>query len=268
MDLGLTLDITPVSSAAQAADNAISILDPGNLRPEDIVPGQISAGAGKACVEWVLRAGELALSGDVQAMATAPINKEAAQAAGYNDIGHMELLQKLSEAKQVATMLAAGNLRVVHLTTHRSLAQAVAYVTKENVLAKLELIHTCFKDWGFDSPRIAVAALNPHGSDGGLLGREEIDEIAPAVESAREQGIDVTGPVPADSVFPQAVDGRYDAVLASFTTRAHPHQDEGLRGERQHKPGAAVHTDVCGPRHRLRHRRQGHSQRQRDGERN
>ena len=221
VDLGLALNITPVSSAAQAADNAISILDPGNLRPEDVVPGQISAAAGRACVEWILRAGELALSGDVQAMATAPINKEAAQEAGYQDIGHMELLQKLSEAEQVATMLTAGNLRVIHLTTHRSLARAVAFVTKENVLAKVELIQTCFKDWGFDSPRIAVAALNPHGSDGGLLGREEIDEIAPAVESAREQGIDVTGPVPADSVFPQAVDGRYDAVLALFHDQGH-----------------------------------------------
>ena len=136
VDLGLALDITPVSSAAQAADNAISILDPGNLRPEDVVPGQISAAAGRACVEWVLRAGELALSGDVQAMATAPINKEAAQAAGYKDIGHLELLQKLSEAPQVATMLTAGSLRVVHLTTHRSLAQAVAYVTRDNVLGK------------------------------------------------------------------------------------------------------------------------------------
>ena len=221
VDLGLTLDITPVSSAAQAADNAISILDPGNLRPEDIVPGQISAVAGKACVEWVLRAGELALSGDVQAMATAPINKEAAQAAGYNDIGHLELLQSLSEAKQVATMLTAGNLRVVHLTTHRSLAQAVAYVKRDNVLAKLELIQSCFRDWGFASPRIGVAGLNPHGGDGGLLGREEIDEIAPAVESAREQGIDVTGPVPADSVFPQATEGRFDVVLALYHDQGH-----------------------------------------------
>ena len=119
-----------MSSAAQASDNAISILDPGNLRPEDVTPGQISAAAGKACVEWILRAGELALSGDVQAMATAPINKEAAQAAGYQDIGHLELLQSLSEAKQVATMLTAGSLRVVHLTTHRSMARAVEFVTR------------------------------------------------------------------------------------------------------------------------------------------
>jgi 4-hydroxythreonine-4-phosphate dehydrogenase len=220
-DLGLVLEMTPVSSAAQASENAISILDSGNLNAEDIVPGRISAAAGKASVEWILQAGELALSGQVKAIATAPIHKEAARLAGYQDIGHMELLQSLTGAKEVATMLTAGNLRVVHLTTHRTLARAVEYVTKEHILAKLELTHRCFQEWGFQTPRIAVAALNPHGGDGGLLGREEIDEIAPAVEEARSQGMEVTGPIPADSVFPQAIDGRYDAVLVLYHDQGH-----------------------------------------------
>ncbi|MDA0988358.1 MAG: 4-hydroxythreonine-4-phosphate dehydrogenase PdxA [Chloroflexi bacterium] len=220
-DLGLAFEITPVSSAAEASQNAVSILDPGNLNAEDIVPGRISAAAGKACVEWILQAGEMALSGQVQAIATAPIHKEAASLAGYKDIGHMELLQSLTGAKEVATMLTAGNLRVVHLTTHRSLARAVEYVKKDNILAKLELTHTSFKGWGFPTPRIAVAALNPHGGDGGLLGREEIDEIAPAVEEARRQGMEVTGPIPADSVFPQAIAGRYDAVLVLYHDQGH-----------------------------------------------
>ena len=220
-DLGLTLDFTPVSSADQAADNTISILDMGNLNAEDVVPGQLSAAAGKACVEWILHAGELALASRIQAIATAPINKEAALAAGYQDIGHMELLQTLSGAKNVATMLVAGNLRVVHLTTHRSLARAVEYVKKDNVLTKLELTHRWFQEWGFASPRIAVAALNPHGGEGGLLGREEIDEIAPAVEEARRQGMGVTGPVPADSVFPQAIAGHFDAVLVLYHDQGH-----------------------------------------------
>ena len=220
-DLGLVLEITQVSSAAEAPENAISILDSGNLNAEDIVPGRISAAAGKASVEWILQAGEMALSGQVQAIATAPIHKEAARAAGYQDIGHMELLQKLTGAKEVATMLTAGNLRVVHLTTHRSLALAVEYVKKDHILAKLELTHRSFQEWGFSTPRIAVAALNPHGGDGGLLGREEIDEIAPAVEEARKQGMEVTGPIPADSVFPQAIDGRYDAVLVLYHDQGH-----------------------------------------------
>jgi len=220
-DLGLTLDVTPVSSAAEASENAVSILDSGNLNAEDIVPGRISAAAGKASVEWILQAGELALSGQVQAIATAPIHKEAARAAGYKDIGHMELLQSLTGAKEVATMLTAGNLRVVHLTTHRTLASAIEYVTKDHILAKLELTHRSFQEWGFPTPRIAVAALNPHGGDGGLLGREEIDEIAPAVEEARSQGMEVTGPVPADSVFPQAIAGRYDAILVLYHDQGH-----------------------------------------------
>ena len=219
--LGLSLNITSVLSPEEAANNNISILDPGNLNAEDIVLGQVSADAGRASVEWILEAGRMALNGDVQAIATAPINKEAARAAGYEDIGHMELLQKLSGAKEVATMLTAGNLRVVHLTTHRSLARAVEYVKKENILSKLELTHICFKNWGFDNPRIAIAALNPHGGDGGLLGREELDEILPAVKIGLDNGINVAGPIPADSVFPQALAGLYDVVFVLYHDQGH-----------------------------------------------
>ena len=118
-------------------------------------------------------------------------------------------------------MLTAGRLRVVHLTTHKSLAQAVAYVKRDHLLAKLALTHRCFQEWGFSPPRIAVAALNPHGGEGGLLGREEIEEITPAVEEARRQGMEVTGPVPADSVFPQAIEGRFDVVLVLYHDQGH-----------------------------------------------
>jgi 4-hydroxythreonine-4-phosphate dehydrogenase len=99
--------------------------------------------------------------------------------------------------------------------------RAVEYVTKDHILAKLQLTHDCFSAWGFDPPRIGVAALNPHGGDGGLIGREEIDEIGPAVEEARSRGMNVTGPVPADSVFPQAIAGRYDAVLVHYHDQGH-----------------------------------------------
>ncbi|MBF8268241.1 MAG: 4-hydroxythreonine-4-phosphate dehydrogenase PdxA [Dehalococcoidia bacterium] len=221
-NLGLALELTPVSSAAEALDNdAISVLDPHNLAMEDITPGHISAAAGRASVEWIIQAAELAQAGQVQAMATGPIHKEAVLAAGYRDVGHMELLQRLSGAPEVATMLVAGRLRVVHLTTHKSLAQAVAYVKREHIMAKLRLTHRCFQEWGFSPPRIAVAALNPHGGEGGLLGREEMEEIGPAVEEARREGMEVTGPVPADSVFPQAIEGRFDAVLALYHDQGH-----------------------------------------------
>ena len=200
---------------------AIDVLDLENMDYSLIEPGQVSAVAGKASVEWILKAGELASSGRVQAIATAPINKEACSLAGYKDVGHMEILQSQTGATEVATMLMAGSLRVVHLTTHRSLRVACDYVTKDNVLAKIELTDRSFKEWGFPTPRIGVAALNPHASDGGLLGDEEEKEIAPAVQAARAEGIDATGPIPADTVFNQAIDGSYDAVLAMYHDQGH-----------------------------------------------
>ena len=149
------------------------------------------------------------------------MNKEAASLAGYKAIGHMELLQEITGAKDVATMLMSGKLRVVHLTTHRSLKVACDYVTRERVLSKLELTHRVFGEWGLPNPRIGVAALNPHASDGGLLGTEETAAIGPAVAAAREGGIDAYGPVPADIVFHQAILGRYDVVLAMYHDQGH-----------------------------------------------
>ena len=199
----------------------VDVVDIGNLNPEDITVGRISPVCGRAAMEWVTKAGELALAGLVEGLATAPLNKEAASLAGYKSIGHMELLQELSGAKTVATMLMAKNLRVVHLTTHRSLRLACDYVKKERILEFLQLTHDSFVSWGFAHPKIGAAALNPHGSDGGLLGNEESEEIAPAVAAARERGIDASGPVPADIVFHQAIQGRYDAVLAMFHDQGH-----------------------------------------------
>ena len=204
-----------------ATPDAIDVLDLELLNYGEINQGQVSAAAGKASVEWVLKAGELAAAGLVQAVVTAPINKEAASLAGYKDIGHMEIFQSQTGASDVATMLMAGTLRVVHLTTHRALRVACDYVTKENVLAKIELTHSSFREWGFPTPRIGIAALNPHASDGGLLGDEEEKQIAPAVEEARTQGIDAVGPVPPDTVFTQAIDGKYDVVLAMYHDQGH-----------------------------------------------
>ena len=220
---GASLRVREVESPAEAGLDAghMDVVDIHNLNPEDITVGRISPTCGKACMEWVTRAGELAMAGQVAALATAPVNKEAASLAGYTAIGHMELLQELSGATQVATMLMSGRLWVVHLTTHRSLRRACDYVTKDNILDKLELTHDSFTQWGFPSPRIAVAALNPHGSDGGLLGNEEADEISPAVEQACAKGIDARGPVPADIVFHQAIQGSYDVVLAMYHDQGH-----------------------------------------------
>lgn len=199
----------------------LDVLDIGNLEYGTIIHGQVSAASGKASVEWILKAGELASSGQIQAVVTAPINKEASSLAGYKDIGHMEIFQRQTGAQEVATMLIAKTLRVVHLTTHRSLRIACDYVTKDNVLAKIKLTYANFQEWGFTSPRIGIAALNPHASDGGLLGNEEKTQIEPAVEKAQRLGIDANGPVPPDTIFTQALNGKYDVILAMYHDQGH-----------------------------------------------
>ena len=118
-------------------------------------------------------------------------------------------------------MLMAGVLRVVHLTTHRALRIACENVTHDNVLAKISLTHDYFQKWGFPNPRIGVSALNPHASDGGLLGDEEHMQIGPAVEDACSMGIDATGPIPADTVFNQNIDGKYDVCIAMYQDQGH-----------------------------------------------
>lgn len=220
---GSPLKVNAIEDPASAGQDpgAVDVVDIGNLNPEDITVGKINPGCGQAAMEWVTKAGQLAMVGAVEALATAPLNKEAASLAGYKSIGHMELLQELTGSKTVATMLMAKSLRVVHLSTHRSLRLACDYVKKDRILQFLQITHDSFVKWGLESPRIAAAALNPHGSDGGLLGNEEAEEIAPAVAEARQLGIDALGPIPADIVFHHAIEGRYDVVLAMFHDQGH-----------------------------------------------
>jgi 4-hydroxythreonine-4-phosphate dehydrogenase len=220
---GVGLRVREVESPLEAGldREVVDVVDIHNLNLEDVTVGKISPPCGKAAMEWVTKAAELALAGHVDALATAPVNKEAASLAGYQAIGHMELLQEISGARDVATMLMSGRLWVVHLTTHRSLRRACDYVTRDRILAKLELTHASFTQWGIPNPRIGVAALNPHGSDGGLLGDEEAEEISPAVEEARAKGIDAHGPIPADIIFHQAIQGAYDVTLAMYHDQGH-----------------------------------------------
>ena len=221
--LGAGASVRVVHSAGEVAPDgdAVTVLDPENLDYGSIATGQLSREAGAASVEWVLKAGEMAAAGEIQAIVTAPINKEACRLAGYRDIGHMEIFQQQTGATNVATMLMADVLRVVHLTTHRSIRRACDYVTKDNVLSKIVLTHESFVKWGYEAPRIGVSALNPHASDGGLIGDEEASEISPAVEEAVSRGIEAVGPVPADTIFNQAIDGKHDVVLAMYHDQGH-----------------------------------------------
>ncbi len=193
----------------------------GGFREDYFAMGEHSVVAGEASHIWVEEAARLALAGEVDAIVTAPINKESWQLAGSSDTGHQEVFKRLSGSEHVATMLISGTLRCMHLSTHKTLAEACAYVTRENVLEAIRLTDRHFREWGFAEPRIGVAALNPHAGDGGLIGTEELTEIGPAVDDARAEGIAATGPVPADSVFPQAIAGRYDVVVVMYHDQGH-----------------------------------------------
>jgi 4-hydroxythreonine-4-phosphate dehydrogenase len=200
---------------------AIDLLDLNNLEAGQVTLGQISGACGKAAMEYIMEAVRLALKGEVKAVVTAPINKEATKLAGYRDVGHLELIARLTGATEYATMLVSGPLRVVHLTTHHSLRSACNLVTKKRILARLKLTHESFQRWGIDHPRIAVAALNPHAGENGLFGSEEIKEIGPAVREAQRISIDARGPFPADSVFNRAVDKEFDVVVAMYHDQGH-----------------------------------------------
>ncbi len=205
-----------------ALDGPLGLLDIGVAEPADFRFGKVHAGCGEHAVQAVECAAKLCLAGELAGMVTCPINKAAIHAAGYvDDIGHQEILARISGAERTATLLMTPGLRVVHLSTHKSLIEAARFVTRDNVLQKLELAQTSLSKWGLESPRIAVAALNPHGGEAGLIGREEIDEIEPAVRDAVALGINVVGPIPADSVFNRAIDGEFDVVMALYHDQGH-----------------------------------------------
>jgi len=199
----------------------IDLVDLRNLDQKEVVVGQVCKACGKAAMEYIAEAAQLALDGKVKALVTAPINKEATIQAGYGDVGHLEFLARTTRATEYATMLVSGPLRVVHLTTHHSLREACKLLTKERVLARLKLTHTSLQQWGTARPRIGVAALNPHAGEGGLFGTEEIEQILPAIKEAQELGIDARGPFPADSVFNRAINGEFDVVLVMYHDQGH-----------------------------------------------
>jgi 4-hydroxythreonine-4-phosphate dehydrogenase len=200
---------------------APDVLDLRNVDLAALRPGRVSAAAGQAAVDYVERAVELAQIGQVGGIATGPINKAALQAAGIPYIGHTELLAALTGEERVTTMLATPGLRVVHVTRHVPLREVAAHITSERVLETIRLTDTGLRGMGISRPRLAVAALNPHGGDDGVIGWEEIEVIGPAVETARAEGIEVHGPIPADSVFFRAIRGEFDVVVAMYHDQGH-----------------------------------------------
>ena len=185
-----------------------------------IEPGQESGVAGRAAAEYIEAAVELCAAGNVEAISTAPINKRALFLGGYSFPGHTEFLQHLTRAEECAMAFVASNLRIVLISTHVPLSEAIRLVERDRIVRIARLADRELKRWGIERPRLAMAALNPHGAEGGLFGVEEAAEIVPAVEACRREEIEMTGPYSADTVFLRAARGEFDAVISCYHDQA------------------------------------------------
>lgn len=183
--------------------------------------GKVSSMAGNAAFRYVEKVIKLAMNGAVDGTVTNAFNKEAVNLSGHHYSGHTEIYAEKTGTKKYTMMLAHENLRVVHVSTHVSLREACDRVKKDRVLEVIEIANRACMDLGIEKPRIGVAGLNPHSGENGLFGREEIDEIIPAIEEAWGKGMDVYGPIPPDTIFSKARGGLYDIVVAMYHDQGH-----------------------------------------------
>jgi 4-hydroxythreonine-4-phosphate dehydrogenase len=192
------------------------------IPPQLITYGQISPVCGRIAGEAIKESIDLALKGEIDAVVTSPIHKEAFNLGGWKYAGHTEMFADLTNTRDYAMMLVHNNLRVIHVTTHVSLRQALDLITEERVYKTIKVAHDACRQLGIDKPRIAVAALNPHGGEGGIFGKEEEEILTPAIKRAAEEGIIVSDvPTPADVVFSKCLGGASDCVVAMYHDQGH-----------------------------------------------
>ena len=183
--------------------------------------GKVSGMCGKAAYDYIAKSIDLANKGDVAAVATTPINKESLKAGGVPYIGHTEIFGALTNTQDPLTMFEVRNLRVFFLSRHVSLRQACDFVTKDRIIDYVKRCKDVLNTLGVEDGTMAIAGLNPHSGENGLVGWEEVNEIIPAVEKLQEEGYDVVGPIGADSVFHLALQGRYNSVLSLYHDQGH-----------------------------------------------
>jgi 4-hydroxythreonine-4-phosphate dehydrogenase len=219
----VTLAVRSLARVAEAAwdDGAVEVLDLANADPAAFPVGRVSAVCGRAAYEYIERGVRLAEAGDVDAIVTAPINKEALAAAGVRHSGHTEILADLTGTRAYAMLLMGKALRVIHVTTHVALRRVPDLVTRERVLRTIRLGHQAMSRLGLARPRLAVCGLNPHAGESGLFGDEEREAIGPAIADARAEGIEATGPWPADTIMSRAAGGEFDCVVAMYHDQGH-----------------------------------------------
>jgi 4-hydroxythreonine-4-phosphate dehydrogenase len=213
-----SVQVAPVDSAGTVRGQfgQVEVLDLGGIDRSKLVMGKVDPMCGNAAVEYTIRAGQMALAKEIDAVVSAPLNKEAMRAAGYNYEGATEIFGTLAGSKLYGMLLLLNTFRLMLYTTHMSLIEACHAVKKDKLLQKIRLCHQGLTLFRLPRAHIAVSALNPHAGEGGLFGREEVDEIVPAIEAARKEGIDVVGPIPSDTVFVRAYKGEFDLVISLF----------------------------------------------------
>jgi 4-hydroxythreonine-4-phosphate dehydrogenase len=220
IDAGIALRPIATPAEAEPAAGRLDVLVASRL-PGDLAFGRIDARAGAAAHGYVMHAIALAAAGEIGAMVTAPLNKEAMKAAGVSYPGHTEILAAETGTTDFAMVLANEELRVLLVSIHVSLSEAIRRVTPAAELGAIRLAHRACRDFGIDRPRVAVAGLNPHAGENGLFGREDAEAIRPAVLAAQREGIEASGPWPGDTVFMRARQGEFDIVVAQY-------HDQGL----------------------------------------
>lgn len=206
---------------AEASADVLPVLCGSDLDLHGVEPGRVEAAAGRAAYDFLCRAIDWTMAGDADGIVTAPLHKEGLHAAGLPYPGHTEILAERTGVKEFAMVLAVGDLAVAHVTLHMALRDVFRHLTPAAVLEKAHLLDRLLTRMLGRRPRLGIAALNPHASDGGLFGDEEATIIAPAVRTAREQGLDASGPWPCDTLFVRARHGEFDGIVAMYHDQGH-----------------------------------------------
>lgn len=215
--------INPINEPSEACGTVgqVDVIDVPVDGMDELKPGLVQVEGGLASDAYIRKACALALEGKIDAISTAPINKESLRAAGIEGIGHTEMLAQYLDADNPLTLFVTENMRIFFLSRHFSLRKAIDYITEDRVYEMIGRVNSVMQNFGFPNPKIAVAALNPHASDGGQFGNEEEQILIPAIQKSADDGINVTGPVGADSVFNQALEGRFDCVISLYHDQGH-----------------------------------------------
>lgn len=212
----MILKVCQSSEDADFSEGIINVIDMDNLPIESFAMGKVDPVTGKAAVEYTEKAVEMALGREIDAIASAPVNKEAMHLAGYDFAGVTELLAHLTKSEKFAMVLIFGPIRLFYVTNHVSMRKVYDSIKKGIILKKIQGVNDALGDFGIENGKIAVAAFNPHGGEGGAMGNEEISEIIPAIKAAKQKGIDAMGPYPADTIFINGRKGEFDAILAMY----------------------------------------------------